>query len=786
MNSWLSAGRWRSALAMLVALLIWVAPATAADISGTVEDLSGSAGRVYLKVLWTNGGETSFGTSIDLSVAPEFTIRGVQDGEFVVSAFSDEGGLGLPLAWGARGISEPFQVATENVADVAVTINYPENVPATGVIQELDAMALDGAALLFWGTPQDEQSGFYLADSFTACWDTDPTFSVPVCYLGDILATSDEVDFLVDGLESGETGQTYYFQITPSLDGIKGAPTTASAFIAPAATGGATVSGTVTFNDLITPEGTPVYVFIYNENEQNPQYFFGHFDAPAEGLLSFAIPGVADGSYGVFALADLNENGLFDLGDAFLRDADSPLVTVQGVDVTGVDVVLSGSGAYAGVSTTREKWLDEADTFSLSMEIEAGTQQPVAVTLIEGPDGPINPVDIGLSSWGGFDLWLNNVADQPQVGDSYTFDVTYADDSTGLVEASVTGVLDSFPTLVSPIGPSLDATQPTFTWQAPADPPQPFYSYEFLLWEQAFNYTELMSEWDLSSDQTSIGFSGGTLSIDTPYLWSVAVRDRFGNSARIVSTFTPVTELPALQTDNIGVFRAGKWYLDLDGSQSWTPLQDGVFSFGMAGDLPLGGDWNGDGGTGMGVFRAGTWYLDASGDGQWGAGDATASFGMTGDIPAAANWTAGGGTEIAVFRAGKWYVDVDDSRSWNLGDQVYAFGLPGDIPVPADWNGDGLAEMAVFRGGKWYVDSNGSRSWDAGDQIYSFGLSGDLPVVGDWNGDGTVDLGVFRAGKFYLDANDSFSWDTGDQIFSFGSAGDIPFAFRIESSGSPE
>jgi hypothetical protein len=64
-------------------------------------------------------------------------------------------------------------------------------------------------------------------------------------------------------------------------------------------------------------------------------------------------------------------------------------------------------------------------------------------------------------------------------------------------------------------------------------------------------------------------------------------------------------------------------------------------NFGLTGDLPVAGDWNGDGKAEIGVFRPSThiFYLDYSGNRAWGAGDVSANFGLTGDLPVAASWS---------------------------------------------------------------------------------------------------------------------------------------------------
>ena len=244
-----------------------------------------------------------------------------------------------------------------------------------------------------------------------------------------------------------------------------------------------------------------------------------------------------------------------------------------------------------------------------------------------------------------------------------------------------------------------------------------------------------------------------------------------------------------------GVFRAGTWYLDANGNGAW----DGcgvdrcyVGSFGITGDLPVAGDWNGDGKAKVGVFRNGTWYLDYNGNGAWdGCGMErcyVGSFGITGDLPVAGDWNGDGKAKVGVFRNGTWYLDYNGNGAWDgcSIDRCYvgSFGIAGDLPAAGDWNGDGKTKIGVFRNGTWYLDYNGNGAWDGCgvDRCYvgSFGQTGDLPAAGDWNGDGKAKVGVFRNGTWFLDYNGNGAWDGCgvDRCYygSFGQQGDLPVA----------
>jgi hypothetical protein len=134
-------------------------------------------------------------------------------------------------------------------------------------------------------------------------------------------------------------------------------------------------------------------------------------------------------------------------------------------------------------------------------------------------------------------------------------------------------------------------------------------------------------------------------------------------------------------------------------AKSRTDLIDHVFYYGAPGDVPLAGDWNGDGIRTIGTFRDGHWVLDTDGDGR--------------------------------------LTDKDES---------FEFGQKGDIPIVGDFDGDGVDEIGIYRDGKWIIDINHNHRIDAQDLVFELGGYGDKPVVGDWNGDGVDDPGTYQPG----------------------------------------
>jgi hypothetical protein len=121
-------------------------------------------------------------------------------------------------------------------------------------------------------------------------------------------------------------------------------------------------------------------------------------------------------------------------------------------------------------------------------------------------------------------------------------------------------------------------------------------------------------------------------------------------------------------------------------------------------------------------------------------------YGAPNDVPVTGDWNGDGIRQIGVFRDGQWNLDLDGDGRFTEVDAVVAFGQAGDVPVAGDFNGDGIDEIGVFRAGQWLIDSNRNRELDAQDKVFELGAAGDVPVVGDWNDDGIDDPGVYQPG----------------------------------------
>ena len=188
---------------------------------------------------------------------------------------------------------------------------------------------------------------------------------------------------------------------------------------------------------------------------------------------------------------------------------------------------------------------------------------------------------------------------------------------------------------------------------------------------------------------SSGSYSDPTVTLNTTYYYQVLATNIVGDTTHyswttgypyVVVNSTP--SAPAVITVSnvtsgfgVGVYRPSvhTFYLKNGTALSWTTT---AINWGISTDLPVTGDWNGDGITDVGVYR-----------------------------PSVHTFLLKNGTTTAI--------------NW---------GISTDLPVTGDWNGDGITDVGVYRpSSHMFYLKNGTTT------AINWGVSTDLPVTGKWS-----------------------------------------------------
>ncbi len=510
-------------------------------VSGTVAYGGSKTGQTYLTLSPTScGGGGSVGTSV--STTGSYTIRGVPPGAYTLQAFMDNLGIGAQNASNPSG-STAVSVSTANLTGQNVTLIDPSTVTLSSAPGFQGASGFNTGAVVQYNPIKS--NGIEQATSYTLQWSTDPAFGT-VTGSKTFNANGTKADaWFFTGLTNGNV---LYFRAYGTSAGTPVGPF--SSIFGPvtigAPTGGNTVTGSVTFSQA--PTG-PMYIGFLSQTNGN---FYAQYVAGPTSAQAYSIQVPSD-SYNFFAILDQNNDGLIDTGD--IQDAtdngngNNAAIVISG-PTSNLGLTLPSASASAAVTIQFFNSTSPGGSnqgYSLNLQVRGTVKQPVAVTLISGPN-VINPVDIAACASGcgnGSQIGFSIGTTAPTVGDTYTFSVTYSDSTTGILTASVTAVLNALPTSLSPqTGTSVSVT-PTFSWADPLNAST--YTYNFSLccstsgdiWDipgqnsNSNGFSSSITSIPWNTDPTGGGStpSVGSLTLGTVYQWQIQVQDSNGNSA---------------------------------------------------------------------------------------------------------------------------------------------------------------------------------------------------------------------------------------------------------------
>ena len=518
------------------------------SVSGTVAYSGTQTGRIYLALIpGKNCYIGSTGTSI--SAPGSFTIHGVPPGTYTLEAFLDNGagGYGVPNAGNPTGSASAVTVATSDITGVSVGLADPSPVVLSTSPTLNNVSGFNNAALVEY-TPITNGSGVETATYYVVQWNTQQDF----------LGAGGQKTFAANGTHNNiwllhnnlTNGNTYYFRAYGVSGGTAQGPY--SPIVGPvmigAPTVGDNVTGTVSFT--ATPTG-PLYTGFLN---QGTGAFYGQYFSSPSNAQPYSIDVPPGSDYLFLGIVDQNQDGIVDAGDVTNtgNGSSAPIVVVSG-PISSNNLTLPSSNGIATVTTQAIQSITSSGTtqsYTLDFDINGLIKQPVSVTLVSGPN-LIAPVDIAICGGSGsncsqgyqFSVNLNSTS--PNVGDTYTFDVTYSDGSTDVLSAAVTAVLNAYATGLSPQTGLSSSQTPTFSWTDPANPGS--YAYQFLLSDPNSNtiwqipgssvgskgFSSAITSITWGTDPTGGGSTPtvGSLTLNSLYTWQIGAEDSDGNEA---------------------------------------------------------------------------------------------------------------------------------------------------------------------------------------------------------------------------------------------------------------
>ncbi len=219
-------------------------------------------------------------------------------------------------------------------------------------------------------------------------------------------------------------------------------------------------------------------------------------------------------------------------------------------------------------------------------------------------------------------------------------------------------------------------------------------------------------------------------------------------------------------------------------------LGDYSFAYGNPGDVPLMGDWDGDGFDSPGMYRPSTGFVYLSNvlprNGGVGVADPALTFfyGIAGDEIFVGDWDGDGADTLGLLRNGR--VFLSNVNATASAAQEFWFGELEDVPYGGDPDGDGSDGIILYRpstGFVYYTDQIRDGDVARTDGDFFFGNPNDRFVAGDWDGDEADSAGVFRSRSATIFLNNRLRTSPADESIqlSWGTWDWIPVAGHIDA-----
>ena len=161
-------------------------------------------------------------------------------------------------------------------------------------------------------------------------------------------------------------------------------------------------------------------------------------------------------------------------------------------------------------------------------------------------------------------------------------------------------------------------------------------------------------------------------------------------------------------------------------------------------------------------------------------------MGIPGDIPLAGDWDGDGTDTFSVYRPSEGKVYINNLNTTTVAQDEYFFGVPGDKPFVIDFDGDGIDDVGLHREATGLVYMTDARTGGirdgavAGTDLQFFwGIANDAVFAGDWIGSGIDAPGLVRPNEARTFLRYANTEGFADEDWPIELAGWLPVVGRI-------
>ncbi|MCB1246430.1 MAG: N-acetylmuramoyl-L-alanine amidase [Acidimicrobiia bacterium] len=188
--------------------------------------------------------------------------------------------------------------------------------------------------------------------------------------------------------------------------------------------------------------------------------------------------------------------------------------------------------------------------------------------------------------------------------------------------------------------------------------------------------------------------------------------------------------------DTPGLYRRSDGFVYLRNSNT-QGVADVRFFFGNPGDIPIAGDFDGDGCDTVSLYRPSegqVYVIDRLGADGTGLGAATTSFlfGVPGDVPFSGDFDGDGVDSVALHRPSTGSVFVRHDHRTGPADSAFVFGAGSDLMFAGDWDGTATDTAGVFRPATATFYLRYMNTTGTADETFRYGTERMVPVAGSF------------------------------------------------------